>query len=76
MCTVMKGDAFGFHLVNAAVDQVLFHFEIGNAVAHQSTDLGVFFEQMNIVAGAGELLCRRQTCRTTADDGDFLSGFF
>jgi hypothetical protein len=29
----LEGHAFGFHLRHAAVDQVLLHLEVGNAVA-------------------------------------------
>ena len=56
MDAVVEGDALGFHLRHAAVDDVLLHLEIGNAVAQQAAGLGEFLEQMHVVAGARELL--------------------
>ena len=51
----MEGDAFGLHLLDAAVTR-FFHFEIGNAIAQKATGFGVFFIKMNIMTGA--LNCR------------------
>ena len=64
---IVEGDAFGLHLGDAAVDQALFQLEIGDAVAQQPAGLGGFLEDMDVVAGAGELLRRRQTRRAGAD---------
>ena len=52
----MELDALGFHLFDAAVDQMLFHLEVGNAVTQQTARLGVFLEKMHFVPGAAELL--------------------
>ena len=49
-------DALGLHLLDAAVDQVLFHLEVGDAVAQQAADAVALLEQRHGVAGAGELL--------------------
>ena len=51
--------AFGFHLADAAVDQMLFHLEVGNAVTQQSADAVGFFEQGHGMAGARQLLGAR-----------------
>ena len=40
----------------APVDQMLFHLEVGDAVAQQAADPVVLLEQGDAVAGAGELL--------------------
>ena len=37
MRVVVKGDTFALHLLNAAVDVDLPHFEIGDAIAKQPT---------------------------------------
>ena len=70
----MERDALGFHLGHAAVDDVLFHLEIGDAVPKQSAGLGEFFVDMNVMAGARELLRSRKACRPGADDRDLLAG--
>ncbi len=63
MDAVMERHALGFHLRHAAVDDVLFHLEVGNAVTKQSAGLGEFFVDMNVVAGARELLRGRKARR-------------
>src|SRR5439155_3202660 len=73
MDAVMEGHALGFHLRHAAVDDVLFHLEIGNAVAEQATGLGEFLVDMDVVAGARELLGRGEARRARADDRDLLA---
>ena len=60
MRAVVEGHTFRFHLRHAAVDVVLFHFEIGNAVAHEAANLAVLLEEMNIVPGPRQLLRCRQ----------------
>ena len=62
------------HLRHAPVDQVLFHLEIGNAVAQQAADAVRLLEQHDVVAGARELLRARHARRARADDGDALAG--
>src|SRR5487761_1913846 len=71
---VVKGDSLGLHLRDAAVDDVLFHLEIGNAVAQQAAGLGVFLEYVHVVTGAGELLRAGHAGRAGADDRDLLAG--
>ena len=73
MGAVMEHDAFGLHLHDAAVDVMLLHLEIGNAVAQQPAGLGVFFIDMHLVAGARELLRAGKAGRSRADDRDFLA---
>ena len=70
----MKGDALGLHLRDAAVDDVLLHLEVGNAVAQQAAGPGVLLEDMHVVAGARELLRAGEPRRTGADDRDLLAG--
>ncbi len=71
----MEGDAFGFKLGHATINDMLFHFEIGNAVAQQATGFRVFFKQMHIMACAGELLGASKACGPRADNRDALAGF-
>ena len=56
MGAVVERHAFGFHLLDADVDDALLHLEVGNAVAHQAAGLGVLLVEMHVVAGARELL--------------------
>src|SRR5580693_998894 len=74
MDAVMEGDALGFHLRHPAVDDMLLHLEIGDAVTQQAAGLGEFLKQMHVVAGAGELLGAGQTGRAGADHGDLPAG--
>ena len=74
MDAVVEGDALGLHLRDAAVDVVLLHLEVGNAVAQQPAGLGVLLVDMHVVAGARELLGAGQARRARADDGDLLAG--
>jgi hypothetical protein len=68
-----EGDAFGAHLLDAAIEDVLFKLEVGNAVAQQAADAVVLLIHGDGVAGAAQLLrggqaagrCRRRrrACR-------------
>ncbi len=53
---VMKGHALRLHLLDAAVDMVLLHLEVGDAIAQQAAGPRLALEDMNIMAGAGKLL--------------------
>ncbi|MCY1222763.1 hypothetical protein D9M72_348670 [compost metagenome] len=70
----MEGDAFALHLFDAAVDEVLLHLEVRNAVAQQAAGLGLALVDVNLVAGAGKLLACRHAGRAGADDRDLLAG--
>ena len=74
MAVVVEGDAFAFHLLDAAVDDALLHLEVGDAVAQQAAGLGELLEQMHVVAGARELLRAGHAGRTRADHRDLLAG--
>ena len=69
-----EGDAFGAHLLNAAVDDVLLQLEVGNAVAQQAADAVVLFIDGDGVAGAAQLLRGGQARGTAADHRDALAG--
>ena len=69
-----EGDALGAHLLETAIDDVLFELEVGNAVAQQAADAVVLFVDGDGVAGATELLRGGKTGGTAADDGDALAG--
>ena len=70
----MEDHALGLHLLHAAVDVVLLHLEVRDAVAQQPAGLGLALEHMHLVAGAGELLGGREAGRARADDRDALAG--
>ena len=72
--TMMEGHALCRHLVGAAVDMLLLHLEIGDAVAQQPARLGLALVDMHIMAHARQLLRCGQAGRSGADDGDALSG--
>ena len=67
--------AFRFHLADAAINQVLFHFKVGNAVTQQAADAITFFKQGDAVAGAGELLGGGHARRARAHHRNRLAGF-
>src|SRR6202035_3799578 len=71
---VVKGDALGLHLRDAAVDDVLLHLEIGNAIAKQAAGLGPALEQMHVMADTRELLREGQPRRARADHRALLAG--
>ena len=64
MGAVMEGDAFRLHLCYAAIDVMLFHLEIGNAIAQQAAGLRPALIDVNLVAGACELLRAGHACRS------------
>ena len=68
-----KLHAFGFHLFEAPVQDVLFHLELGNSVTEQSSDSVGLLVNRDPVPGAIQLLRGRETCRPGADDCYFLS---
>ncbi len=57
----VKLHAFRHHLMHAPVDQMLFHLEVGNAIAQQAAGLQILLKDMHLVAGAGELLRAGET---------------
>ncbi len=65
--------ALGRYLLEAAIDDVFFQLEFGNAVTQQSSDAVIFLINRNRMAGAAQLLRRRQSSRARADDGNFFS---
>src|ERR1051326_834324 len=74
MHTGLELDSLGLHLLDASVDQMLLHFEVGDAVAQQSADAVGFFEDGDVVAGARELLRCGKTRGSGSDHGYALSG--
>ena len=67
-------DAFALHLHRAAIDQVLFHLEVGNAVAQQPADPVGLLEHRHRMACARELLGAGEPGRAAADHRDRLAG--
>ena len=55
-------DAFGFHLPHAAVDEVLLHLEVGDAVAQQAADAVALLEQRRRYGRRARAAARRP-CR-------------
>ena len=74
MDVAVEGHALGLHLLDAALDEVFLHLEIGDAVAEQAAGLGVLLIDMHVVAGAGELLRRGEPGGARADDRHALAG--
>ena len=69
-----EAGAFGFHLLDTAVNQTLFELKVRNAVTHQATESIILFVDNHGVAGAGQLLCHSKTRRAGADYGHGLIG--
>ena len=71
---VMEGNALGFHLGDAAVDVVLFHLEVRDAVTEQAAGLTVLLIEVDVMPGSGELLGAGHARGTRTDDGHGLAG--
>ena len=69
-----KVDAGGLHDGEATIEDRLFQFELGYAVAQQSADGVAAFEDVDVVTDARELGRRGESGRSGADDGDALAG--
>ena len=70
----LEHDAFGLHHLQAAINDLLFHLEIGDAVAQQAADAAVALEHGHGVPGPVQLLGRGQAGGTGADDSNLLAG--
>src|SRR5690606_32393725 len=70
-----ESNALAFHLLDATVDEVLLHLEVGDTETQQPTRFALTLIDMHVVAGATELLRRRHSGRTRSDDRDFPAGF-
>ena len=70
----LEGDALGRHLIDAAIDEVLFHLEVGDAIAQQPADAVLLFDQRHRVARPGKLLRTGHAGGAGADDGNGFSG--
>src|SRR5471030_2274539 len=68
-------DTLGLHLAHAAVDQVLFHLEVGNAIAQQPARPVGLLEQRDAMARPRELLGAGKARWTRADHRYALAGF-
>ena len=60
--------------VDAPVDVVLLHLEVGDAVAQQAADAIVALEHGDVVTGARQLLSAGEPGRPRADHGDLAPG--
>ncbi len=68
-----EADAFAAKLHQTTVQNRLFHLELGDPVAQQTTDRVVAFVDQHGVTGPAELLRHSQTGRTRAHDGHRLA---
>src|SRR5262252_10165058 len=73
MGTGDKLHAFCAHLLEAAINDVLLQLELWNAVAKQAADAIRLLVDGDRVSCPAELLCRRETRRSGADDRDALA---
>ena len=62
------------HLLQAPINDVLLHFEFGDAIAKQTANAVRFLVNDYRVSRAAQLLRGGQSSGTRANDGDFLSG--
>ena len=69
-----EAHALGLHLLDAAVDQMLLHFEIGNAIAQQAANAVILFEHRDGVTRARELLRGGHASGTATDYCDCFAG--
>ena len=52
----MKGDAFGLHLLDPAVDVALLQLEVRDAIAQEPARLALLLVDVNVMAGPRKLL--------------------
>ncbi len=71
--TRAERNAFRLHLAHPPVDQMLFHLEVGNAIAQQPADAIALFEHRHAVARARQLLRASQPRGAGAHNGDVLA---
>ena len=76
MGAVAEDRAFGFHLLDAPVDVVLLHLEVGNAVAQKPARPGVPLEHVHLMTSARELLGAGEPGRAGADHRNLAAGLF
>ncbi len=69
-----ESDAFGGHLIDAALDEFLVELHVGDAVHEQAADAVGALENGDQMAGAVELGGGAQAGRAGADDRDLLAG--
>src|SRR5712692_9025829 len=67
-------DTLGGHLLDTAVDEMLFHLEIWDAITQQAPDAIALLEDGHPVAGARQLLRGRESRGTGTHHGHALSG--
>jgi hypothetical protein len=72
----VEDDPFGFHLLDAPLDDAFFHLEVGNPVAQQPAGRGMLVVDAHLVAGARQLLRRRQAGGARADDRHLFARAF
>ena len=65
--------ALGFHLRDPAINQVLFHLEVRNAVAQQTTNPVRLFEHSRGMTSASQLLGASHACRARPDNRHALA---
>ena len=73
MHIAMESDAFCLHLGSTPFNDMLFHFEVGDAIAHQPTGAGVLLKNMNVVTGSCELLGSRHAGWTGSDHSNLFA---
>ncbi len=66
--------SLGLHLLEPGLEMLLLHLEVRDPVAQEAADAVVPLEDGDRVAGAGELLRRREPGRAGAHDRDGLTG--
>ena len=72
-CIELKLNAFLLHKVGAARNHILVELEVRNAVAQKASRVAAAVENGDRIAAAVELHGCRQTCRSSADDGNLLA---
>ncbi len=68
----MEGNALTLDLLDATINEVLFHLEVRNTVAQQPAGLALTLIDMNLMASATQLLGSGETGRTEPMTATFL----
>src|SRR5690606_9259663 len=67
-------DPFAFHLFDASCDEILLHFEVGDAITKQTTNAIISLKHRDEVSGSSELLCRSKPGGSRSNNSHLFSG--
>src|SRR5262249_20289773 len=70
----LEDHALGLHLLEATIETVLFHLEVGDAIAQEAADAVAALVNRDLMTGAAQLLGAGQARGTRAHHRNLLAG--